>query len=44
MHFMNTINATEEFTVWVDRLADLKARAAIYMRIKRAEQGNFGEY
>ncbi|CAN0625001.1 conserved protein of unknown function [Burkholderia multivorans] len=41
---MNTINATEEFSSWVGGLDDLKARAAIYLRIKRAEQGNFGEY
>ena len=41
---MNTINATEEFTDWVDALADVKARAAIYLRIRRAELGNFGEY
>ncbi len=41
---MNTINATEEFSSWVVGLDDLKARAAIYLRIKRAEQGNFGEY
>lgn len=41
---MNTINSTEEFADWVDCLADIKARAAIYLRIKRAERGNFGEY
>jgi len=28
----------------VSALTDLKARAAIYLRIKRAELGNFGEY
>jgi putative addiction module killer protein len=41
---MNTINSTEEFDQWIDGLADLKARAAVYLRIKRAEMGNFGEY
>ncbi|WP_338862874.1 type II toxin-antitoxin system RelE/ParE family toxin [Mycetohabitans rhizoxinica] len=41
---MNTITATEEFSTWVDGLTDLTARAAIYLRIRRAEQGNFGEY
>jgi putative addiction module killer protein len=41
---VNTINATEEFTDWVSALTDVKARAAIYLRIKRAELGNFGEY
>ena len=34
---MNTINATEEFSSWVGGLDDLKARAAIYLRIKRAK-------
>ncbi|CAE6900229.1 type II toxin-antitoxin system RelE/ParE family toxin [Paraburkholderia domus] len=41
---MNTINSTEEFSEWVDGLSDTKARAAVYMRIKRAEFGNFGEF
>ncbi|MGG1944095.1 type II toxin-antitoxin system RelE/ParE family toxin [Trinickia sp. NRRL B-1857] len=41
---LNKINATEEFTDWVNALTDVKARAAIYLRIKRAELGNFGEY
>ena len=41
---INTINSTEEFNDWVDGLADLKARAAVYLRIKRAELGNFGEF
>ncbi|RDU99085.1 type II toxin-antitoxin system RelE/ParE family toxin [Trinickia dinghuensis] len=41
---VNIVNATEEFTDWVSALTDVKARAAIYLRIKRAELGNFGEY
>jgi putative addiction module killer protein len=41
---MNTINSTEEFNEWVDGLPDLKARAAVFVRIKRAEMGNFGEF
>ncbi|MDN7176940.1 type II toxin-antitoxin system RelE/ParE family toxin [Caballeronia sp. SEWSISQ10-4 2] len=40
---MNTINSTEVFDEWVDGLADRKARALIYIRIKRAELGNFGD-
>ncbi|MCG1054652.1 type II toxin-antitoxin system RelE/ParE family toxin [Mycetohabitans sp. B5] len=40
---MNTVTATEEFSAWVDGLTDLTARAAVYLRIRRAEQGNFGE-
>lgn len=41
---VNTIDATEEFTDWISALTDVKARAAIYLRIRRAELGNFGEY
>jgi len=41
---MNTINSTAEFNEWVDSLSDLKARAAVFVRIKRAEMGNFGEF
>jgi putative component of toxin-antitoxin plasmid stabilization module len=33
---MNTINSTGEFDQWVDGLADIKARAAVYVRIKCA--------
>jgi putative addiction module killer protein len=40
---MNTINSTAEFKEWVDSLPDLKARAAVLIRIKRAELGNFGD-
>jgi putative addiction module killer protein len=43
-HPMNTINSTEEFNEWVDGLSDLKARAAVFVRIRRAEMGNFGEF
>jgi putative addiction module killer protein len=41
---VNTINSTDEFNTWVDGLSDRVARAKIYVRIKRAEHGNFGEY
>ncbi|PTB19718.1 hypothetical protein C9I57_14945 [Trinickia symbiotica] len=41
---MNTIISTKNFDAWVDGLRDLRARAAIYLRIRRAEAGNFGEY
>ncbi|PCE25049.1 addiction module antitoxin RelB [Paraburkholderia acidicola] len=41
---MNTIHSTDEFNAWVDGIKDLKARAAIYVRIRRAEAGNFGEF
>lgn len=38
-----TINRTEEFDHWLGRLADLKARARILVRIRRAERGHFGD-
>jgi putative addiction module killer protein len=41
---MNTINQTSEFSEWLSGLNDLKARAKIVARIRRAELGNFGEY
>jgi putative component of toxin-antitoxin plasmid stabilization module len=37
MDHMNTINATEDFQAWIETLSDLKARAAIVVRIRRAE-------
>jgi putative addiction module killer protein len=40
---VNTINKTEEFDAWLAGLKDLKARAKILIRIKRAEAGNFGD-
>jgi putative addiction module killer protein len=41
---MNTINQTSEFSDWLNGLSDLKARAKIVARIRRAELGNFGEF
>lgn len=41
---MNTINSTDEFNVWLSGLSNLKARAKVLVRIKRAEQGNLGEF
>lgn len=40
---MNTIQTTELFDRWFDRLKDRKARARIQVRIDRAEEGNFGD-
>lgn len=40
---MNTIQTTELFDRWFDRLKDRKARARIQARIDRAEGGNFGD-
>jgi putative addiction module killer protein len=40
---MNTIQTTEVFDDWYDRLKDRKASAKIAARIDRAEDGNFGD-
>lgn len=41
---MNIINQTDTFKNWLLSLKDLRAKAQILQRIKRAQQGNFGEY
>ena len=38
-----TVNRTEEFDSWLARLADLRARAKILVRVRRAERGHFGD-
>jgi putative addiction module killer protein len=40
---MSTFEKTDEFDAWLSRLQDLKARAKILLRIRRAELGNFGD-
>jgi putative addiction module killer protein len=40
---MNSIVQTEEFKAWLLGVTDLKARAAILVRIARAASGNFGD-
>ncbi|MBB1632853.1 type II toxin-antitoxin system RelE/ParE family toxin [Cupriavidus sp. UME77] len=40
---MTTLNRTAEFSAWISTLRDLTARAKILVRLKRAEQGNFGD-
>ncbi|WP_267939946.1 type II toxin-antitoxin system RelE/ParE family toxin [Paraburkholderia sp. HD33-4] len=40
---VNTINCTEEFDRWLQGLTDLKAKAQILVRIRRAERGLFGD-
>lgn len=37
------VNRTEVFDNWLSRLADLRARAKILVRIRRAERGHFGD-
>lgn len=40
---MYTVNRTEVFDTWLAELADLRARAKILVRVRRAERGNFGD-
>jgi putative addiction module killer protein len=37
------IQRSSEFDAWLDRLADLRARARIVARVRRATLGNFGD-
>jgi putative addiction module killer protein len=37
-----TVNRTEVFDTWLAELADLRARAKILVRVRRAERGHFG--
>ncbi|MFM0074682.1 type II toxin-antitoxin system RelE/ParE family toxin [Paraburkholderia sediminicola] len=38
-----TVKRTEEFDHWLAGLANLRARAKILVRIRRAERGHFGD-
>lgn len=38
-----TVNRTEAFDSWLACLADLRARAKILVRVRRAERGHFGD-
>lgn len=40
---MFTVNRTEVFDIWLAQLADLRARAKILVRVRRAERGHFGD-
>ena len=40
---MNTFLATQEFDAWLSDLRDPIAKARIAIRIRSAEQGNFGD-
>lgn len=37
------VRRTDAFDTWLINLADLRARAKILLRIRRAERGNFGD-
>lgn len=40
---MNIIETTLIFDEWLDNLKDLRAKIQIATRIRRAENGNFGD-
>ena len=40
---MNTIYESEIFRAWLNGLTDVRAKFAIFARIRRAELGNFGD-
>jgi putative addiction module killer protein len=40
---MNVIQTTSVFDAWLEKLSDRMARAAVKIRISRAEDGNFGD-
>lgn len=41
---MNVIETTTIFDEWLDNLKDLRAKVQIATRIRRAENGNFGDH
>ena len=41
---MLIINQTSQFRKWFKALKDLRAKAKIAIRLKRAENGNWGDY
>lgn len=40
---MAVIYTTEHFDIWYRGLRDVRAKAAIKVRMRRAEEGNFGD-
>lgn len=40
---MGVIYTTEQFDTWYDGLRDARAKAAIKVRMRRAEEGSFGD-
>ena len=38
------IQTTDEFSNWLAKLRDRRAKAKIIIRLQRVEQGNFGDY
>lgn len=41
---MNTLNKTDQFMDWYNKLKDPIGKAGIAMRLMRAENGNFGDH
>lgn len=44
VEFYVTANGKSPFVEWLESLRDIKARAQIKKRLRRAELGNLGEY
>ena len=42
--FFETADGKVPAQEWLENLKDMRGKAKIYTRIRRAEQGNFGEY
>jgi len=42
MHY--TVRESDRFSLWLDRLKDVKGKVAILRRINRIKQGNFGDH
>ncbi len=40
---MGVIYTTEQFDAWFDGLRDERGKAAVRVRLRRAEEGNFGD-
>ena len=40
---MNTLISSDSFAKWLRLLKDLRAKASILARLRRAEMGNFGD-
>jgi len=40
---VNELKGTEYFTKWLEALKDIKGKARLVARIRRAENGNFGD-
>jgi putative addiction module killer protein len=44
LQLMNRFERSEEFVIWLERLADKKGKARVLSRLDSAALGNFGDY